>query len=451
MRGSAWIFFGFGSGQFIRLAGNIVVTRLLAPEIFGVMALVWVMMFALEMLSDLGAGPAIVRHKRGEDPVFLNTAWTMQVGRGFCLATVAALLAWPMARLFDEPLLLQIIPVVGLTAVVDGFGTMKSHTATRHLALGRQTLIILVSQFVGVAVMLTGALLFASIWALVAGTFATRVSRMVLAQILLPGVTNWFHWDKGAARELIGFGRWIMASSVLALISKQADKPVIALLDSMAVLGIYDRANRLSEPFNALNMQVSRKVAMPAMSKVHRDRPQGMQRTYYRARFALDAAFLPLLSALAVCAPIVVTILYDERYTAAGWMLQLLIIRAAFHCVVEPGRECLVAANRPEYALWMTIGRTLGVVVGLPIGWYLAGLPGLIIAMTLSEIPALLVIWHGMIRYNLFSVLRELRAAAFVVAGAFIGWCVTLLWDAFLAAQWQAIEAWLRTLITGGT
>ena len=68
-----------------------ILTRILFPEAFGLMALVTVVLVASANFSDVGITPAILKDKRGHDPVFLNTAWTIQIGRGviLCLAIIA--------------------------------------------------------------------------------------------------------------------------------------------------------------------------------------------------------------------------------------------------------------------------------------------------------------------------------------------------------------------------
>jgi O-antigen/teichoic acid export membrane protein len=128
LRGSGLIIGSHGGGQLIRLARSLILTRLLFPEAFGVMSLVWVVMFGLGMLSDLGVGPAIIRDKRGEDPDFLNTAWTLQVIRGVVLLGIACLIAYPMATFYNEPDLAQLIPAAGLFALIAGFNSTAFHT-----------------------------------------------------------------------------------------------------------------------------------------------------------------------------------------------------------------------------------------------------------------------------------------------------------------------------------
>ncbi|MAM40791.1 MAG: polysaccharide biosynthesis protein, partial [Erythrobacter sp.] len=153
--------------QLIRLGSNLILTRLLFPEAFGLMALVQTFMAGLAMFSDIGIGPSIIQNRRGEDPDFLNTAWTIQVGRGVMLWLGACALAWPAAQFYNEPQLLSLMPAVGLTALIAGFQTTKTVVANRQLRLGRQSAISLATQCIGILVMVVLAWIWPSIWALV--------------------------------------------------------------------------------------------------------------------------------------------------------------------------------------------------------------------------------------------------------------------------------------------
>ena len=96
LRAGTWTFVGYGVSQAIRLGGNLVMTRLLVPEMFGVMAIASIVLAMLMMLSDIGLTHNIVQSRRGEDPVFLNTAWAVQIIRGGLL--------WAAALLFSSGL-----------------------------------------------------------------------------------------------------------------------------------------------------------------------------------------------------------------------------------------------------------------------------------------------------------------------------------------------------------
>ncbi|MFQ3629446.1 MAG: oligosaccharide flippase family protein, partial [Cyanobacteriota bacterium] len=85
IRGTAWVVLTYGISLALRIGSNLILTRLLNPEMFGKVSLVWVFLGALVLFSDLGVAPSIIQSKRGDDPDFLNTAWTIQVIRGFIL------------------------------------------------------------------------------------------------------------------------------------------------------------------------------------------------------------------------------------------------------------------------------------------------------------------------------------------------------------------------------
>src|ERR1700687_1974213 len=151
IRGSVWTMGGYAAGQFLRLAGNIVLTRLLFPAVFGEMALVFIFIQGLAMFSDVGTGPAIIQNARGEDPSFLNTAWTIQCARGAILWLASWAIAWPLAAFYGQPSLRWLVPAAGFTALLGGVACLAMHALQRHLKLERLTIVELASQLVGIA------------------------------------------------------------------------------------------------------------------------------------------------------------------------------------------------------------------------------------------------------------------------------------------------------------
>ena len=82
LHAGSWVAIGQVSSALIRLGANILLTRLLLREAFGLMAIVYVLMTGFLLFSDIGLGPNVTQSKRGEDPDFLNTAWVLQILRG---------------------------------------------------------------------------------------------------------------------------------------------------------------------------------------------------------------------------------------------------------------------------------------------------------------------------------------------------------------------------------
>src|SRR5262249_40277751 len=158
---------------------------LLFPDVFGLMALVQIFMQGLAMFSDIGIGPSLIQHKRGDDPTFRNTAWTIQIIRGVMLWITSCFIAWPVAKFYGQPMLLQLLPVAGLGAFISGFNSTSVFIANRKLALGRITALDLVSQVVSLVLTCILAVCFHSVWSLLVGSLLGGTVYTVLTHIIL--------------------------------------------------------------------------------------------------------------------------------------------------------------------------------------------------------------------------------------------------------------------------
>lgn len=267
IRGTVWTAAGYGTSLVLRLGVNLVLTRLLAPPMFGLMSLVNIFIQGLQGFSDVGIGPGIVQSKRGDDPIFLNTAWTVQALRGFALGGVSALIAWPVAKLYGEATLMWLLPMAGSAAVIAGFNSTSVFTLNRHLEVARLTVLNLAGQVTGAAVMIGWALFWPSVWALVAGNVASAVVILACTHLMLPGIRNRFHWDKAAASEMMRFGRWIFVSTLLTFLALQADRLVFGKLITLHELGVYSVAAMMASLPTSVLMRLGGTVVFPAYSR----------------------------------------------------------------------------------------------------------------------------------------------------------------------------------------
>ena len=321
LRSASWVLVGYGGSQAIRLASNLILTRLLFPEAFGLMTLVTVVTVGLMMFSDVGIGPSIAQSKRGDDPDFLNTAWTIQIIRGSCLWLVTVALAYPMARFYDQPELAVYLPISGLALLLSGLLPTRIETAHRHLVFGRLTLLDLTSQIIGVLCMVVLAYLTKSVMALVVGGVLGVVAKLILTHLFMPGEHNKFCWEKAALSEQVHFGKWIFLSTAFGFVSAQGDKAILGKLLSLDMLGIYNIGFFLASFPVALGLAMAQNLLIP----IYRDRPPGEalenRKKLQKMRFLITSGLFIFLMLLAFFGPLIVRVLYDARYEQAGAML----------------------------------------------------------------------------------------------------------------------------------
>jgi O-antigen/teichoic acid export membrane protein len=394
MRSSALTVFGYGGQQVIRLASNLILTRLLFPEAFGMMALVYVFMQGLNNFSDVGITPSIMQSKRGDDPAFLNTAWTMQVARGFMLWLLTIGLAWPAAQFYDAPQLAQLLPAVGLTLVISGFNPTRLDTASRHLNLGRVTAIEFASQIVSLIVAVLLAWLTGSVWALVISGIVSSFVHMLLLTLYLPGERNRFQWEAKASRELISFGKWIFLSTVVGFFLSQGDKIVLGKYLSLETLGIYNIGFFLASFPMLMGGMVIRRILIP----IYRERPPKDSpdnfRKLQKMRFVVSAALMGMLFVLAISGNWLIQVLYDPRYQLAGGILVVIACAQVPHLIALTYDQAALAAGDSRRFFVLAAARATFVMAALIIGVEHFGLIGALVGQGMAMLLVYpVVVW----------------------------------------------------------
>ncbi|TXI06600.1 MAG: polysaccharide biosynthesis protein [Pseudorhodobacter sp.] len=383
--------------QALRLVSNLILTRLLFPEAFGVMALVSVVLVGLSMFSDMGIGPAISRHPRGDEPAFLDTAFTFDVVRGLALWLLTCALAWPMAQLYDAPELMQLLPAAGLTLLIAGFNPTRIDTANRHLLLARVTLLDLLAQVIGIASMIALAFVLQSVWALVIGAIIGALAKLVVMHLWLPGRPNSFKWDREAGRDLIHFGKWIFLSTACGFLLSQGDKAIFGTYLTKAELGIYNIGWFLASFPILLAGAVTGRILIPLYREHHPAISAENAAKMRRLRYAVSGGTLALLAVLGVIGMPLVGFLYDPRYQAAGVVVVIMaMVQMPAVIGMTYDQSALAAGDSRTYFLLMALKAAVQTVAFL-IGMEMAGLWGALAAQGLALIllhPAIARLAH---------------------------------------------------------
>lgn len=417
VRGAVWTIASYGLSQVLRLGSNLILTRLLVPEMFGLMSLVYVFITALHLFSDVGIGTSVIQNKRGEEPDFLNTAWTLQVCRGVILWFCTLLLAWPIAQLYQQPQFLWLIPVVGLGTVISGFNSTSVFTLNRNMAFAQLAIFELSGQLIGIVVMIVWAWFSPTIWAILMGSFASQILQLVWSHYWNSGSPNRLIWNQEVVKEILSFGKWIFVSTALTFFAEQADRLILGKLLTLDVLGVYGVALNLADIPRSITLALSGKVMFPAIAKLA-DQP----REILRAKILKNRQ--PILIALAVGLTLLVSfgdvainILYDDRYIQAAWMLPILALGIWPRVLCNTGIEsALFAIGKIQYPAFGQFLRFLWTSIGLWVGFSTAGLLGAIIAVALNDLGFYAAISYGLCREGVNCLVQDLQATVLLLA-----------------------------------
>ncbi|HWO33293.1 MAG TPA: oligosaccharide flippase family protein [Candidatus Acidoferrum sp.] len=411
MRGGTWTMVGYGASQLLKLASALTLARMLAPQAFGLVALVTVFLSGLEMLSDLGIGMDVVQNARGDDPLFINTAFIIQTVRGVVLWVIATAFAYPFARFYHQPAVVSLLIVGALSVLLRGLTSGSIWGLTRHVELGRYNLLTTGSDFFGFIVSLTWAILSPTAWALVVGRVAGAFALVVASHwIAKDRVTT--SWDPKAAKEILLFGSGIVLATGTYFLSGEAERLVVAKFVNLVELGCFALALSISTAAATGLQQIVLRVFFPMMSVSLREDRTSAVRHYKKAARVLCIVSASLAAGFIVGSHLFVKIVLGPKYAEAGWMLQLLGVRAALEVFTLLSVSMLFALGLSRYGAIGNLFKLTFMAVGLTVAFSHYGFHAALVVLTVAPLATYIPFLYGLRRHCREVLRTELASFA---------------------------------------
>ncbi len=423
--GAAVVVGAYGVSSAIRLTSNLILTRLVAPEAFSLMAIALTIYIWVGLISDVGLNTSIVRSDNGDDPRFISTAFVMQIVRGVALGAVIGAVAlffllgggdlFPPNLVYADDNLGPILLFVSLVATIDGFTSMKVSLAQRRLEMARLAPLELSTQFIGACSTLVFAYFGFGVYALVYGMVIGGVAKMIASHAFLPGPDLSLDFDRAHFREIFSFGKWIVLSSTFGFLAQRGDQLIFSgIMDKTefsfyAIAGIWIMAAR--QVFGTL---ISR-VAFPAIAEIGRDRPLDRSRAYYRLRLAFDFSIAAFVVATLALADIAFGVMYTEQYAAVAGYVKLLVVGVLLTPYNILNSVVLAEGRSREFTL-VTFCQGATPLIGGPLLFHWIGLEAAILFVALSPLAVLPLMWFLAGKNMVIDMRREAPLAVFAVA-----------------------------------
>lgn len=432
---AGWLIGSNVTGQLLRLISNLILTRLLLPEAFGLVAAVNTLYFGLVMFSDLGVWQSVIRSEHSEDPRFLGTAWSVQLLRGILLFFIVLAIAlvlhlgagfgwFESGTVYADPRLPPMMVVFGLSALLQGFESMNLASAQRELLGLKLARLEIFSQLSAMLVTISLAWLTRSVWSLLIGSVVSSAVRTLMSHFALPGKLARPAWDSAFASEIVGFGKWIFLSSIIGFLAANGEKLILGGSLSVASFGIFSIASMLMAAFVGVYSSLNGHVVFSSLSLTLKSGNKSEELRVYTHVQSLVDLFLGASAGLIIMAgQWSVWILYDQRYHAAGWMLQCLglSVIAIRHQVTE---QLMFARGKPSWVSANNALRAVALVIVIPIGQRAWGEFGAILAVAVCQFASWPLSLEFKRRQGLLTWATERWWMPALVAGLGLGWLI---------------------------
>jgi PST family polysaccharide transporter/lipopolysaccharide exporter len=407
--GGAWVAALNVSDRVLQLAMVVVLARLIGPEAFGLMGIALLALAAFRTVSRLGLDEALVYNENENIDDYLDTTLTLNIGRGVLVGSAAYLSAPLVATLLGEPRATPVLEVLALTPVLQGLRNPGIVYFRKDLEFHREY-VYKVSGAVAQLVVAVGyALVFPTVWALVAGTIAKKLVRVGVSYWIHP-YRPWPRFDVDRARELIDYGKWMTGASIMGFLTKQGDDAFLAWLLGATSLGLYQMAYRLAKAPNTEVTHVVSRVAFPAYSKLQDDMEKLRAGFYRTIKVTLLVSFPAGVGVLAV-APTFVRAFLGESWMAMVPTMQLLALYGMSVSFGSMFGEIWKAVGRPDLITKFGVVRIVvfaALIYPLTVRYGILGTALTIVAAEALLRPLSLVVTARLVDASVFRMVREL-------------------------------------------
>ncbi len=354
-RGGAALAAGAVVERGARFVRNMILTRILAPDQFGLMALVMAAGGLFEVLTEVGVREAIVQNRRGDSDEFLNVAWWFSAARGVVLYGVGLLAVPWVAAFYREPLLNSLLQVSFLTMVFSGLTSTRLHALQKNLRLGRYVAITQGAGLAGTAISLAAAFHIPNVWALVYGFVGEAAIRCVASFAVCP-IRLRARFDRDCARELFVFARGMFGLPILTFAFMNADVFVLGKVCTKSQVGMYAMALALAQIPLMLFSRVFQPLVLPVFSAQQEDLSRLRAMILDLTRLILLFG-LPTVACCAVFSADLLRVIYGAPYAVVSPAMGLLGFYVLASVAGTPGGLTYFAVGRPQLLRWFTFVR----------------------------------------------------------------------------------------------
>ncbi len=268
-RGAMMILGAQAAKMVLQLLSVVILSRLLTPHDYGLIAIVLVIIGIGEIFRDFGLTSASVQAPELSDGQRDNLFW-INVGIGVILAVLMFCSAWPVHLLMHEPDLIGIVQVLSVVLLINGVTTQYRAQLMRALRFHAMAVIDIVAAVLALGSAIVSALAGAGYWALVIQQIVNSLTLLVGAALAGRWLPRWYS-RRHPVGHFMRFGWNMVASSLASYAGNQVDTVLVGARFGTTALGLYNRAYQLiSSSFNQIRSPLS-SVAIPVMSRVQAD------------------------------------------------------------------------------------------------------------------------------------------------------------------------------------
>lgn len=419
-----WRFAERCGAQGVSLVVSIILARLLAPEVYGIIALVTVFTTILQVFVDGGMGNALIQKKDADDLDF-STIFFFNVFICIILYLGMFVSAPYIAKFYNTPELVEIIRVLSLTIVISGVKNVQQAYVSRNMLFKRFFFSTLGGTIGAAVVGIIMAYNGFGVWSLV----AQQLFNVTVDTIILWITVKWrpklkFSFER--LKGLFSFGWKLLASNLIDTVYRNIRQLIIGKMYSAQDLSYYNRGKQFPN-FIITNINTSiDSVLLPAMSNEQENVNKVREMTRKSIKVS-TYVMAPLMMGLAFMASNIVSLILTDKWLQSVPFLQIFCITYMFYPIHTANLNAIKAMGRSDLILKLEIiKKTVGIILLLSTMWF--GVMAMAYSLLISSVISQIVnSWPNkkLLNYSYINQLKDILPS--IVIAIFMGACVKIL------------------------
>lgn len=430
MRAAFWSLLGRGGSHALRMISNLILTRLLFPEAFGLMATASVILAMIQLFSDTGIKTAIIQNPKGAEPAFLNTAWIISFLRGILLFGIFFGFSWPMSDFYNQPELQGLLMIMAITPLIEGFENPALSLVIKNFRVEKQVAYELGTKLLELITTILLVIYLNSVYALAIGSAVAGLYRMGGSYLVVKYRPR-FCWNKIAGSEIFHFGKFIFLNTMITWAVMNADILLIGKLIDMEKVGYYQIGKNLGGLVAMFTVQIITQTFLPAISTVHYDVSR-VSRIYRRTLSLLLTIVTPISVTIAFFSNDIIQLLYDPRYQMSADVMFWMSLTGVVLLISQITGTTFIGMGQPAFdTICMGIGLIaipFFIIIGVKLRVLHGAALGTVLAFTLIAIIESLFLFFKF-KFSFKIVFRPWLQAIIVAAAI---WGIFNFLDPFL-------------------
>ena len=376
-----WVSFITYSTKVLGFISTLILAKLLDPKDFGLMGIAGLVIATIGLVRQMGFNIALIQ--RQDDSIkAANTAFTLIFITSIVLYFVCYGSAPFAAKFFNNQVVEPLIKVMALSMIIGSLSNVQSTLLQKKMDFKKKVVPDVLPRIGYIGLAVTLAYMGYGVWSMVFATLFSSVIGVILYWIISPYKPR-FEFDKKIAKELLGFGKWVVASFIVIFIFTNIDDAFIGKFLDVTALGYYTFAFGLAYlPARNVTFLAST-VTLPAFSSIQTDRNR-LKRAYLKTVKYVALFVIPISFALIIFARPALEAFYGDKWLPSVPCLQILAIYGLIVSLFSPAENVLLALGKSKISFYFNLISTL---VFLPFLYHVTinfGIVGVSMLLTLA-------------------------------------------------------------------